>query len=161
VSNRSPQSSVQSFEYSDSSSESEAPGTPQTDFQVDETSDQLKKDETIADPLTHPRRRRASTKLISQNSDDVKKLLGVAGSGTELIQKECCGGGCYFLNVLKDERFSVSFRPVLTPDNDAFESLQLKLGALSLETKLTATVEVPPQNISKLSSNQGSTSTTG
>ncbi len=148
MSNRSPQSSVQSFEYSDSSSESEAPGTPQTDFQVDETSDQLKKDETIADPLTHPRRRRASTKLISQNSDDVKKLLGVAGSGTELIQKECCGGGCCFLNVLKDERFSVSFRPVLTPDNDAFESLQLKLGALSLETKLTATVEVPPQNIS-------------
>jgi len=148
VSNRSPQSSVQSFEYSDSSSESEAPGTPQTDFQVDETSDQLKKDETIADPLTHPRRRRASTKLISQNSDDVKKLLGVAGSGTELIQKECCGGGCCFLNVLKDERFSVSFRPVLTPDNDAFESLQLKLGALSLEIKLTATVEVPPQNIS-------------
>lgn len=148
MSNRSPQSSVQSFEYSDSSSESEAPGTPQTDFQVDETSDQLKKDETIADPLTHPRRRRASTKLISQNSDDVKKLLGVAGSGTELIQKECCGGGCCFLNVLKDERFSVSFRPVLTPDNDAFESLQLKLGALSLEIKLTATVEVPPQNIS-------------
>ncbi len=123
VSNRSPRSSVQSLGYSNSSSESEAPGTPQTDYQVDETADQLKKDEMIADPVTHPRKRRASTKLISQNSDDVKNLLGVARLGTELIQKECCGGGCSSSNTLKEERFSLSFRPVPIPDNDAFESL--------------------------------------
>lgn len=148
ASNKSPHSSVQSLVHSDPSSESEAPGTPQTDILADEIPDQLKKDETTADPLTHPRKRRASTKLISQNSNDVKKLLGVASSGTELIQKECCGGGCCFLTVLKEERYSASFRQVLTPENDAFESLQLKLGPLSLDTELTNTVEVPPQNLS-------------
>lgn len=147
-SNRSPRSSVQSLVYSDSSSESEPPGTPHTDSQAYEIPDQPKNDETTANPSKHPRRRRASTKLISQNSDDVKKLLGVAGPGTDLVQKACCGGGCCFLNVLKEERFSDSFRQVLTPDNDAFASLQLKLGALSLDTELTNTVDIPLQTIS-------------
>ena len=147
-SNRSPRSSVQSLVYSDSSSESDAPGTPQSDIQVDAVTDELEKVKTIADSPKHPRRRRASTKLIAQNSDDVKKLLGVAGPGTELIQKACCGGGCCFLNSFNEERLSEPFHQVVTPENDAFTSLQLKLGVLGLDTELTNTVAVPPQNVS-------------
>ncbi|MCJ1364684.1 hypothetical protein MMC16_003799 [Acarospora aff. strigata] len=147
ASNRSPRSSVQSLVYSDSS-DSELPGTPHTDVLVDETLDQSKISDIIPAPPINPRKRRASTKLISQNSNDVKELLGVGGPGTELIQKTCCGGGCCFLTSLKEHPLSDSFRPVVTPDNDAFRSLRLKLSALALDTELTNTVEPPPQILS-------------
>lgn len=133
--------------YSGSSDDSDSPETPQTDIQIDEALEHLKEDEVIALSPRNPRKRRASTKLISQNSNDVKKLLGI-GAGTNLIEKACCGGGCCLLNALEEDPSSESFQPVVIPDNDAFRSLQLKIGPLSLDSELTNFVDVPPQTVS-------------
>lgn len=133
--------------YSGSSDDSDSPETPQTDIQIDEALELLKEDEVIALSPRNPRKRRASTKLISQNSNDVKKLLGI-GAGTNLIEKACCGGGCCLLNALEEDPSSESFQPVVIPDNDAFRSLQLKIGPLSLDSELTNFVDVPPQTVS-------------
>ncbi|KAI9837776.1 MAG: hypothetical protein M1819_006710 [Sarea resinae] len=151
VSDQSPRSSDQSLAYSDSGTDSEAPSTPRTEPQVDEVLDDLSHEKTAAVDFTpqHDRKRRASTKLISQNSDDVRRLLGEKeGAGTKLLEKVCCGGGCCFLQApLEDLKLS-SAVPVLLPDNDAFRSLNLKLGPLSLDSELSLTVDVPPQTVS-------------
>lgn len=52
------------------------------------------------------------------------------------------------MNALEEDPTSASFLPVVTPDNDAFRSLQLKLGPLSLDSKLTNIVDLPPQTVS-------------
>ena len=96
-----------------------------------------------------PRRRRASTVLISQGSQDIQRIL--AGNGkprTRLVEKVCCGGGCCFLDALPDDPTSKSALPVITPDNDAFQSLNLKLGPLNLDSELTKLVDLPPQTVS-------------
>lgn len=96
-----------------------------------------------------PRRRRASTVLISQGPQDVQRIL--AGDGTtrtRLVEKVCCGGGCCFLDALPDDPTSKSALPVITPNNDAFRSLNLKLGPLNLDSELTKLVDLPPQTVS-------------
>lgn len=90
-----------------------------------------------------PRRRRASTILISQNADDVKRLLGQ--SGTKLIEN-CCGGGCC-LSIPKQE--DQIYCRVPLPHNDAFQALQLKLG--SMPTTFSGVVDLPPKTVSLLS----------
>ncbi|KAI9879790.1 MAG: hypothetical protein M1830_007232 [Pleopsidium flavum] len=147
VSTQSPRSSAQSLVYSGSSDDSDSPETPQTDVQLEEALDHLEENEVIAVTPRDSRKRRASTKLISQNSGDVRKLLGV-GPGTKLIEKACCGGGCCFLNALEEDLSSKSSLPVVLPKNDAFRSLQLKLGPLSLDSELTNIVEISPQTVS-------------
>ena len=52
------------------------------------------------------------------------------------------------MDALEEDPASESFLPVLIPDNDAFRSLQLKLGPLSLDSKLTNVVDLPPQTVS-------------
>lgn len=51
------------------------------------------------------------------------------------------------MNALEEDPASGSFLPVMIPDNDAFRSLQLKLGPLSLDSKLTKIVDLTPQTL--------------
>ncbi|KIW04640.1 hypothetical protein, variant [Verruconis gallopava] len=102
---------------------------------------------TSASPQT-PRKRRASTQLIAQSGDDIRRLLGDGETGTKLIEKYCCGGGCCMLQALPSDTSRPGFTPVVLPDNDAFRALQLKIGALSLDTELTNVAPLPQCTVS-------------
>ncbi len=78
--------------YSDASSVDSA-STPRTDPQSDDSLDEIPQ----SPERSRQRKRRASTLLVSQNSVDVRRLLGDHGAATEMIQKVCCGGGCCML----------------------------------------------------------------
>ena len=95
-----------------------------------------------------PRKRRASTILISQNSDDARRILGSVGVGTELVKKVCCGGGCCQMQPFKDQASPFIQEPINKPDNKAYRSLDLKLGPLGLESELSQTVELPEKTVS-------------
>ncbi|KAI4122854.1 MAG: hypothetical protein LQ347_006359, partial [Umbilicaria vellea] len=151
LSHLSSQSSAQSLvEDSPFSSDGESPQTPQSDTPLDDVVDLSKSAETTVVLPLSPRKRRASTKLIAQRPSDVQRILGdgVGDRGIRLIEKVCCGGGCCFMDALEEDPTSASFLPVVIPDNDAFRSLQLKLGPLSLDSKLTNIVDLPPQTLS-------------
>ena len=140
--------SSKSIEYT-SGSENESPGTPATDPHLDEAVDQQKADGTFVVPPTTPRRRRASTVLISQSPEDVRRILSpVRGAETKEIEKVCCGGGCCFLNRLEEDPATKSNCPIVVPENDAFRTLCLRLGPLSHDSELTNTVELPAETIS-------------
>src|ERR1700712_3952173 len=69
-----------------------------------------------ADEIEEPLRpRRASTKLISQNAADLKRLIGEPG--TRLLEK-CCGGGCCM--AVQQQTDGLTFERVPVPDNEAF-----------------------------------------
>ena len=99
------------------------------------------------EPDEIPSRRRASTKLISQNASDVRRIIGQPA--TRLVE-QCCGGGCC-LAVTKTD--SLTFEQVPTPDNDAFRHLQLKIGLIP--TTLTSLPDVPTKTIQLLPTNNG------
>ncbi|KAF6230656.1 hypothetical protein HO173_011193 [Letharia columbiana] len=139
--------SSKSFEYT-SGSDYESPGTPATDPQLDEAIDQQKDDKTFVVPPTTPRKRRASTLLISQTPEDVRRiLLPERGAETKEIEKVCCGGGCCFLKTLEEDPATKSGSPVVIPDNDAFRSLCLRIGPLSLDSELTNLVDLPAETV--------------
>lgn len=102
-----------------------------------ESNDELEETKTIE---TAPRRRRASTILVSQNSDDVRRILGEGGT-QPLVQ--CCGGGC---QISASEVHSDAFESVTFPDNDAYRSLQLNIGALPKQ--MTAVPGLPEKTVS-------------
>ena len=140
--------SSKSFEYT-SGSEDESPGTPATDPQLSEPFDQQKDDQTFVVPPTSPRKRRASTILLSQSPEDVRRILSPArGAETKEIEKVCCGGGCCFLKTLVEDPATKSGSPVIVPKNDAFQSLCLRIGPLSLDSELTNLVELPAETVS-------------
>ena len=140
--------SSKSFEYT-SGSENESPGTPGTDPQLDEAIDQQNDDKTFLVPPTTPRKRRASTILISKSPEDVRRILSPArGAETKEIEKVCCGGGCCFLTALEEDPATKSGCPVVVPDNDAFRSLCLRIGPLSLDSELTNLVDLPAETVS-------------
>ncbi|CAK7241396.1 MAG: hypothetical protein STHCBS139747_002857 [Sporothrix thermara] len=87
-----------------------------------------------------PRRRRASTRLIAQNAADIQRITGE--SSTQLINR-CCGGGCCLKTGTQAD--SVKYEDVPLPDNDAFRSLQLKIG--SIPTTLTSVADMPEQSV--------------
>ncbi|KAI9706449.1 MAG: hypothetical protein M1836_003455 [Candelina mexicana] len=150
--NQSPRSTAPSFTFSESSADSPTtPSTPRTDPQLDDIVDHLKDESTAGVDFTleaNPkRRRRASTKLISQSAEDVQRILRPNESRTRLIQRACCGGGCCQLEALKSDPESASSEPVVLPDNDAFRSLNLKLGPLDLESELTKIVSEHPKTM--------------
>lgn len=139
--------SSKSSEYT-SGSDYESPGTPATDPQLDEAIDQQKDDKTFVVPPTTPRKRRASTLLISQTPEDVRRiLLPERGAETKEIEKVCCGGGCCFLKTLEEDPATKSGSPVVIPDNDAFRSLCLRIGPLSLDSELTNLVDLPAETV--------------
>ncbi|ORX95047.1 hypothetical protein BCR34DRAFT_629103 [Clohesyomyces aquaticus] len=149
----SPRSSGESIIWSGTSSESEAPLTPNTDAepQIDELVDKLQQLPTAALNFDAPekaqRGRRASTTLITESADDIRRLLGDGETATKLIS-QCCGGGCCLLNTLAPDNAEPGFEPVVIPDNQAFRSLNLRLGPLGLATELTNTTPLPPVNLS-------------
>ncbi|KAL2046582.1 hypothetical protein ABVK25_011707 [Lepraria finkii] len=161
----SPTSSVRSLVCT-SGSEQESPGTPATDSQIDgaieekplDGIDQLNDDKTFVIPPTTKPKKQASTVLISQSPQNVKRILSpVKAAETTEIEKVCCGGGCCFLNTLEEDPATKSGLPVVIPDNDAFRSLQLRLGPLSLDSELSQIVDVPPETVSFKSLSAGAT----
>ena len=140
--------SPNSLEYT-SGSEYESPGTPATDPQLGEAIDHRKEDHPFVLPSSPPRKRRASTKLISQSPEDVQRLLAAPkGVGTQEIERVCCGGGCCFLKSLEEDPAATPGSPVVTPDNNAFRSLRLRIGPLSLDSELTNVVDLPGETVS-------------
>ena len=133
---QSPSSSSQSLVYT-SGSDNEAPGTPATDPHLDcvvdekpiEATNPSKYETMFIVPPTSPRTRRASTVLILQSLEDVSRILSPAkGAETKEIQKVCCGGGCCFLDALEKDPTTKASLPVVIPPNEAFRTLQLRLG---------------------------------
>lgn len=127
-----------------SESEAETPSTPATEPQSD---DALELNQQKSPSRTDgERRRRASTVLISQNSEDVQRILG--SGGTQLVEKVCCGGGCCMSQPLKDTASSSGAHPVQPLKNKAFESLKLNLDNLYLDSELTNIVPLPEKTVS-------------
>jgi sulfite reductase alpha subunit-like flavoprotein len=137
-------SSDESLTWSDHSNDSEAPLTPRTDPQVEEVIEQLSELPAASLSITSNQtgRRRASTTLLSQNGDDIRRLLGVGEPGTQVIEKYCCGGGCCQAEKLP-QRTSSDVAHVEQPDNAAYRSLGLNLGSLTLDTELTNITPLP------------------
>lgn len=122
--------------------------TSPTELQSGDNPDIFGKEQIQEDTPTSPRRRRASTLLISQSPEDVRNiLLGRGDAETKLVEKVCCGGGCCFLEALTEDPVANQTRLVTWPDNDAFRSLNLELGALGLDSRLTKIAELPPLNV--------------
>lgn len=147
----SPKCSTPSLVYTSGSESSESIAEPPAEPRVDNTAiDETHKTETSAgNPPTNPARRRASTVLISQSPDDVRRILSPRPvAQTKEIERVCCGGGCCFLNQLKDDPLASAKVPVIVPDNDAFRSLKLNLGPMSMDSELTNIVDYPPQTVS-------------
>lgn len=96
--------------------------------------------------------RRASTVLLSQNSDDMKRVLeNVGHAGTQKLQPLCCGGGCCRSQPL--QRVPVpgptsTTNNVIPPDNEAFRSLQLNIDYLTLDSMLTDVADLPEKTVS-------------
>lgn len=118
--------------------------TPPTEPSDEELSQKQSEDGT-------GRRRRASTVLISQGPDDMRRILenvGTAG-GTQKLQPMCCGGGCCRLQPLNRTPGPVSvINPVTPPDNKAFESLKLNVDLLTLDSELTNLAPLPEKKVS-------------
>lgn len=148
----SPRSSEESAAWSGESSGSSTSSTPRTNPQdVGEVMDQVEELPTSSIKVTanpNAKKRRASTTLISDNTRDIRRLLGEGEAGTQLLQKYCCGGGCCLLPTLPPDTTSADYVPVVVPDNPAFRSIELKLGAFSLDTELTSVVPLPESKIS-------------
>lgn len=132
---------------SESESLGELPAELDIDTSVIDGTD--KADATFEAPPTTPSKRRASTVLISQSPNDVRRILSPRPAAeTKEVERVCCGGGCCFLNQLEDDPSAKVKAPVVLPDNDAFRSLKLRLGPLSLDSELTNIVDYPPQTVS-------------
>ena len=134
-----------------SGSDNESPGTPLTDPQDEEAvvDNPLGTDNTFIAPPQTPKKRRASTVLISQSPEDVHRILSPKRSATTReIGRTCCGGGCCYQDASRLHALAEGTLPLKLPDNDAFRSLELRFGPLSLETELTHTVDVPPATVS-------------
>ncbi|KAI1342038.1 FAD binding domain-containing protein [Xylariaceae sp. FL0016] len=85
-----------------------------------------------------PRRRRASTRLISQSAADVQRITG---ESTQQLISRCCGGGCC-MN-LKKKNQGLDYERVPLPDNDAYRALALRID--EIPTALSNITELPVQ----------------
>ncbi|KAJ6127328.1 hypothetical protein N7523_002940 [Penicillium sp. IBT 18751x] len=132
-----------SQESSDTNS-SNSPATPATPITPPESLSEKELDET------NGRRRRASTILISQNSEDMRRVLENVGTGgTQKIQSSCCGGGCCRGQKLRPVDGPISgFNSITTPDNKAFASLGLSLDLLTLDSDLSNMAPLPEKTVS-------------
>ena len=131
--------------FSDDGSSTGTTATSHSDSQSDDSLDEL---HDVGSPEKRGRKRRASTLLVSQNSEDLQRLLSQPGSSTEMIQKACCGGGCCMLQELKSSQPSTGRIPVLPPNNAAYRALNVRLGHLSLDSELSGIVDLPQKTTS-------------
>ncbi|KAL4869112.1 hypothetical protein BDV12DRAFT_168617 [Aspergillus spectabilis] len=123
--------------------DSESPLTPPTDNSDEELAQKSSDNET-------DRQRRASTVLISQGPDDMRRILENVGTGgTQKLQPMCCGGGCCRLQPLNRVPGPVSvINPVTPPDNKAYQSLKLNVDLLTLDSELTNIATLPEKTVS-------------
>lgn len=84
------------------------------------------------------RHRRASTRLIAQNASDIRRITGE--TTTEFVSR-CCGGGCCRMGGSRED--GTQYEKVPLPNNDAFRSLELKIG--EIPNFLTKVTELPEQ----------------
>ncbi|KAL4932670.1 FAD binding domain protein [Aspergillus undulatus] len=127
--------------------DSESPSTPPTERSDEEFAQKQPEDE-IDDT---GRRRRASTVLISQGPDDMRRILENVGTtgGTQKLQPMCCGGGCCRLQPLNRAPGPVAvINPVTPPDNKAYQSLKLNVDLLTLDSVLTNIAPLPEKKVS-------------
>ncbi|KAJ5669390.1 hypothetical protein N7462_010460 [Penicillium macrosclerotiorum] len=118
-------------------------------------------DDSASTPITPPqsdeestqkpsgRQRRASTILISRNSEDMRRVLENVGTGgTQKIQSMCCGGGCCRGQQLQALDGPISgFNSIAAPANKAFESLGLNLDLLTLDSTLSNMAPLPEKTV--------------
>ena len=90
----------------------------------------------------------ASTTLVTQDPQTLTNAVDDDQSGTQLIQKYCCGGGCCFLKAPPPLSSSTFSPPITQPDNDAYRSLNLKLGSIAQDSNLTGIAEYPRSRLS-------------
>ncbi|KAI4599857.1 hypothetical protein KJ359_001593 [Pestalotiopsis sp. 9143b] len=114
-----------------------SPGTPSIAPSLTYSEDSEDQDE-LPQPEPH-RRRRASTRLISQSAADIQRITGE--STTELINR-CCGGGCC-MKLGQKKKAGLEYESIPLPDNDAFRSLCLKIA--ETPKVLTNVAEMPQQ----------------
>ncbi|KAH7309461.1 sulfite reductase flavoprotein alpha-component [Stachybotrys elegans] len=88
----------------------------------------------------HTRQRRASTRLIAQSAQDIRRITGET---TAEYVGRCCGGGCC---LMKSRATELEFEKVDLPDNDAFRSLNLNIG--EIPTVLTNVIDLPERTVS-------------
>ena len=131
--------------FSDDGSSTETTATSHSDSQSDDSLDDLR---NVGSPEKTGRKRRASTLLVSQNSEDLQRLLSQPGSSVEMIQKACCGGGCCMLQELESSRPPSGRIPVSPPNNAAYRALNVRLGHLSLDSELSGIVDLPQKTTS-------------
>ncbi|KAL9062433.1 MAG: hypothetical protein Q9157_008925 [Trypethelium eluteriae] len=147
----SPRSSSGSLAWSESASDQDAPKTPPPQTRVNEDMDTVKDlpgGSADFNDSTKRRPRSASTQLIGRTPEDIKRIIGDGETGTKLIERYCCGGGCCFMETVPSDTESSNFVPIVLPNNEAFRSLQLKLGRFGLDTELTNVPSLPQTTIS-------------
>ena len=141
-------SSAPSMYYSDTNTDSEAPSTPPPESAINDTFEDVDSDYPVPTDLTRAfGRRRASTKLISQSSDEAKKILNTRIGATRMVEKICCGGGCCLQNALELKKRSANFVPVTPPDNKAFQNLKISVQSLSMESVLEEVEDLPKNTL--------------
>lgn len=118
-------------------SEPKAPSIAPSLTYSDESDDQ---EEPIR-VVDQPRQRRASTRLIAQNARDIQRITGET---TAEFVGRCCGGGCCLMG--GSQVAGLDYEKVVLPDNDAFRSLKLKIGAIP--NTLTKITDLPEQTVS-------------
>ncbi|KAI5848378.1 hypothetical protein BZA05DRAFT_340306 [Tricharina praecox] len=92
--------------------------------------------------------RRAPSQLLKVGLNDPLHGLDDS-SATNLIQGQCCGGGCCRLpSGAPSPARSPAPLNLDIPDNDAFQSLKLKLSPLSSRSRLSSITPLPVKNIS-------------
>ncbi|KIW73455.1 hypothetical protein PV04_01572 [Phialophora macrospora] len=135
-----------SSSYSDTASTVDTePTTPLTDNLSDDSLDEL---QGAPPQSSQGKKRRASTLLVSQDSEDARRFLGERGAATAMIQKACCGGGCCMLQELKSEQPHQGSIPLKVPETSAYQSLKINLGHLKLDSELSGVVDMPTKTVS-------------
>lgn len=143
-------SSGESVAWSDASNDSDADLTSNTDYtdQSVEYVAQQRDEKNVAEvDITRVDDKNASTTVVTQDPKVLSNADAGNQNGTQLIEKFCCGGGCCFLKAPPLIPASEFFTPIDEPDNDAYRSLNLKLGSVSQETHLSGVTPYPEQNI--------------
>lgn len=130
-------------------SDSDAPPSPPTPATEPQSEMGEDSDQSESKPVGG-RQRRASTALISQNSEDMQRILKSVGTAsTQKVETVCCGGGCCRIQPLQRASGpAVSVNKLTPPTNEAFRSLNLAIDNLSLDSELTNTVPLPEKTVS-------------
>ncbi|KAL9057992.1 MAG: hypothetical protein Q9162_001984 [Coniocarpon cinnabarinum] len=154
-------SSGESLLWSDASNDSDVVLTPATDLtrHTSATEDDVRGDRFAEVDVTKSKNEHASTTLVTQDPKTLSDVVGEDQNGTQLIQKYCCGGGCCFLQrppLVPSGGFSA---PIPQPDNDAYRSLNLKLGPLTQDSALTGVTEYPEPKLAFAKPSTGTTPT--